>query len=655
VAWATVLVLATLSLVASPAGAASWNLETRVPLIAPALSEAWGLGTGDLDGDGLPELLVGINYDIYSATPPYGNLTAYRYKASHPNLYEPIATVDNVSRRIPIVTGNQMQLPVLDVDRDGFNETLFIGWMGGAFGLHVLSLVGGTFEADAFYGLPMPSAPPAVEPAGLDLAVADVTGDGFPEIVLGHATAAGTTEGVARLVVLQLTGTTFVELAELIRGDTNLEYAMWVRAADTDADGVKEILVAETYGTIRAYRYDAGQLVQQGATPAGSDTCVCLAIGELDGTAFPEVVRVTYDGTLTIFRWDGTNYSQVDEFDLPARPSYCFAGEMDADGRDELALDADNDWTHALRVYEWVDGNLTETWGSGTLLGWSRIDHIGDADGDGVPELVQSGRGDMYFRVYQTAEAASGRPDLVVTPEDVAVDGVLEVHRPLMVSAILRNEGNATAYNVSLELALDGESRVTLFVNALPPGDFRRLAFPITFADPGPHQIEASAEASGPIPEENVLNNHAARSFDVVLDATPPVADAGPNLRGDRGQEFVLNGSGSWDNVGIVSYQWTIEDTDSTVTLTGEMVTWTPDAAGNFTATLVVMDAAGLSDEDEATLRVSEPPPPDDDGDEDDVPPPLWPWLVLVLIFLLTLLLVGLLLSRRRRRGGESD
>jgi hypothetical protein len=43
----------------------------------------------------------------------------------------------------------------------------------------------------------------------------------------------------------------------------------------------------------------------------------------------------------------------------------------------------------------------------------------------------------------------------------------------------------------------------------------------------------------------------------------PPVANAGPDQRVSEGDTVILNGTGSYDADGtIVSYQWTIEDSD---------------------------------------------------------------------------------------------
>lgn len=43
----------------------------------------------------------------------------------------------------------------------------------------------------------------------------------------------------------------------------------------------------------------------------------------------------------------------------------------------------------------------------------------------------------------------------------------------------------------------------------------------------------------------------------------PPIANAGPDQRVSEGDTVILNGTGSYDADGtIVSYQWTIEDSD---------------------------------------------------------------------------------------------
>jgi PKD repeat protein len=98
-------------------------------------------------------------------------------------------------------------------------------------------------------------------------------------------------------------------------------------------------------------------------------------------------------------------------------------------------------------------------------------------------------------------------------------------------------------------------------------------------------------------------------SDSIILDATPPLADAGQKLiTVDVGKTVVLNASASSDNVGIASYEWDFGDG---TTGAGIIVTHIYNEPGNYTVTLSVNDMAGNLATDIiviTVLQTSEPP-----------------------------------------------
>lgn len=77
----------------------------------------------------------------------------------------------------------------------------------------------------------------------------------------------------------------------------------------------------------------------------------------------------------------------------------------------------------------------------------------------------------------------------------------------------------------------------------------------------------------------------------LVLDITPPVADAGDNQTVNEDTTVIFNGSGSYDNVEIVNYTWTFTDT-TLKSLTGIIPTYIFETPGEYFITLNVTDAA---------------------------------------------------------------
>jgi len=87
----------------------------------------------------------------------------------------------------------------------------------------------------------------------------------------------------------------------------------------------------------------------------------------------------------------------------------------------------------------------------------------------------------------------------------------------------------------------------------------------------------------------------------IILDITPPVANAGQNQNVLVGTSVTFNGSGSTDNMGIESYSWDFGDG---TTGTGMAPTHTYANAGMYTVRLMVLDAAGNSAAGSAAVTI---------------------------------------------------
>jgi len=88
-----------------------------------------------------------------------------------------------------------------------------------------------------------------------------------------------------------------------------------------------------------------------------------------------------------------------------------------------------------------------------------------------------------------------------------------------------------------------------------------------------------------------------------VIDTEAPFADAGEDVSVVVGGTVTLNGTGSSDNVGIVSYTWTFTDVTAQI-LTGAEPEYPFENEGDFTIMLTVVDAEGLPDTDEVVVHV---------------------------------------------------
>jgi len=103
----------------------------------------------------------------------------------------------------------------------------------------------------------------------------------------------------------------------------------------------------------------------------------------------------------------------------------------------------------------------------------------------------------------------------------------------------------------------------------------------------------------------------------LTVDNDPPVADAGPDLAVIENTTVTLDGTGSSDNVGIVSYEWSYFDGWSTVVLVGDVVQCSFNSTGSYDVTLAVTDGAGHVSIDTVTVDVQADLPPTADAGPD--------------------------------------
>jgi len=119
-----------------------------------------------------------------------------------------------------------------------------------------------------------------------------------------------------------------------------------------------------------------------------------------------------------------------------------------------------------------------------------------------------------------------------------------------------------------------------------------------------------------------------------------PFADAGGNQTVRVGDLVTFDAGGSFDNVGIVSFEWDFGDGNVTV-VSFPVVTHVFAVVGSYDVKLVVRDAVGNSAIDRVTVTVL--------GREEGFP--WWVWLVLVVVLVGgAVLLVWFLIRRVRVR-----
>ena len=89
-----------------------------------------------------------------------------------------------------------------------------------------------------------------------------------------------------------------------------------------------------------------------------------------------------------------------------------------------------------------------------------------------------------------------------------------------------------------------------------------------------------------------------------VKDSDPPVADAGPDIVVSNERSFLLDGTGSTDNVGITNYTWTFSYNDENLVFYDRSLKYIFSIPGKYRLSLTVSDARGNRNSDEAFITV---------------------------------------------------
>ena len=366
----------------------------------------WDVEIGDADGDGKPEILTG--------SAPGAQLNLYRKRETG---WESRQLLDHAASSGP---GMVLGVRIVDLDSDGKPEVLAgtgahdesTAW------LHVLHTDGET-ATDVI----STRAPQNTSAYTHGLGTADLDGDGVLEIIsayCGHGevirydVSPGAT-GIQSRKVLQLSGS----------GEDAL-------IADVDGDGRKELILSN------GFREDAARVEIHDFDPLTGDPVATprvvlsgydghaafyasLAVGDLDGDGRGELIvawKAEQDvnrATLIAYHVSGTTAAvayvlthEDQDLDLGYFEKMMAVADIDGDGKQELILSTRGDGStegiasnHLGHVYSY---QVTAT---GQVRREQIVDFnqdlvesswlaVGDADGEGKPELVlATGKGDV--------------------------------------------------------------------------------------------------------------------------------------------------------------------------------------------------------------------------------------------------------------------
>ncbi|PID58815.1 hypothetical protein CSB45_02110 [candidate division KSB3 bacterium] len=354
-----------------------WPQDTGAPVNSSPV-------IGDIDNDGIQEIVVGSDNNMVYAWKPDGTLMPGWPVTTGDSVRSSPALADlNGDGHLDIVVGSFDN----KVYAWNFNGTLLPGW-------------------PAVTGSVIYSSP----------AVGDIDGDQLPEVVIGSFDN--------KVYAWNADGT-------VVRGwpkPTGLFVYSSPALADLDQDGIVEVIVGTDNHRVFAWKGD-GTAIE--GWPAATEHVVpsSPAVGDLDNDGELEVIVGSWD---KVFVWNRygerkSGWPVIAGHQIPSSPAL---GDLTNDGRLEVVIGCKDG-----KVYAWdANGQLVTGWPTVTDAEIVGSPVLGDLNGDGVLEVVIGSKDSKVYAWGADGRLLPGWPkstggEISATPAlgDTDGNGTLEV------------------------------------------------------------------------------------------------------------------------------------------------------------------------------------------------------------------------------------
>lgn len=288
---------------------------------------------------------------------------------------------------------SQLAQPVGDIDEDGENEIIIGGYASN--GARILSYndSSNNYEEEYFW-----SHSGGYYDAISGACIIDLDGNGELELV-----ASWEYSGEDGIHAYDWDGTTLSELDYY--NTVGYTFAFDVYACDYDEDGDMEVLIANDNrngGTahVTALGWNNDSFVYETSWGSGEYTeTPMIWSGDTDNDGHIEIIASGSENKIHALNWDGSQWNaDVVASGLPAHPYAIVAGDIDADGVDEIGFGIQG--TDAY-IYDWDGSMYSQVWHANYPGEEDIIEamYFGDADNDGDLELIV-GTDDVHVISY---------------------------------------------------------------------------------------------------------------------------------------------------------------------------------------------------------------------------------------------------------------
>jgi uncharacterized membrane protein len=285
-------------------------------------------------------------------------------------------------------------------------------------------------------------------------------------------------------------------------------------------------------------------------------------------------------------------------FDLTANAGETAVGNLTIGNAGLGALD----WSFTLPLPTWVEASAT----SGTVSPSNQVivkltgnaTSLGAGLYQSVLNLTTNDPANPTLFIYfnMTVYLHDITVQLITPPIPIAVDNLAQI------SATIYNSGSLTETAIEVQLLINSYKEDSTVIASLAAVTSTIVQLSWTPNQTGNHNLEIYAV---PVPHEYLIADNRLTTVVNVEDKTSPVADAGQNQDLYLGDNGVLDGSGSTDNIAVTSWTWTFNYGGVPQMLSGENITFGFNKVGNHMITLTVSDAASNSDTDTIWINVT--------------------------------------------------
>jgi uncharacterized repeat protein (TIGR01451 family) len=335
---------------------------------------------GDVNGDGVPELITGPG----PGAAPLVRVLDLR-GGSVTELAQFFAYDPAFLGGVLVAAG--------DVTGDGVAEIVTGAGQGGGPHVRIWSLSGSVVtEIAGFFAYDVALA------GGVSVALGDLTGDGVAEIVTGAGPGGG-----PHVRVWKVTGRTVSEIAGFFAYETAFAGGVWVAVGDVTGDGVAELVTGAGPGGgphVRVWSLSsgvtevAGFLAYDPAFPGGAR----VAVGDLTGDGVAELVTSAGPGGAAHVRVWTVSDGRIAELAgfIAYDPDFAggatvAVGDVSGDGIAELITGSGSGSTAQVRIWTFDGVRVKETAGffpyDPAFNGGVSV-AVGDVTGDGVADVI---------------------------------------------------------------------------------------------------------------------------------------------------------------------------------------------------------------------------------------------------------------------------